>query len=543
MISEEILAQIVVDVKQVSYGGKTEQVRRWAKLLGVSYNMVYESIRKVCPSTRHKRTDTGKRMNPNVNDWTRTIWGIKLRPPGEAEPISTDQAVKLAVGWGCVPAEAGQLSASTYNRIARELEMNRSPGRFARFQAKYANLVHQIDGSTSKYLYVARKTSDNDRVLKLHRPAKKPYKNKPVPTRERLMVYGLVDDFSGQQISRYVAAEGESAVDGLSFLQYAWGQNDDSRLQFRGLPRMVYLDNGPLKKAIAVQDFFKRLDVKIVPRMPYNSKAGGKIERPWRTLFHRFELPFFAGNWEKFEILLSEFNRQLINYLLEYNAMPHRYQKDFSREQMWWNSINERGGVIDIPSQALATVYRREKRTVTGGYFSLDNTEYEVLGLNEGKVWVHEGIFDDRLVVQDVRSHARYEVKLFKPLSFGQRVEIVKTKAEKIAEESREKITIANTLYSEDAPSNVKKLPVRKKEERELEDPLSVDNLQEEEEKLFGSERERYEWLLQHDLGGEEIQASDREFMRHFETTDMYRQLAGTYKRWKTFWMDRVATI
>ena len=58
MISEEILAQIVVDVKQVSYGGKTEQVRRWAEVLGVSYNMVYESIRKVCPSAKKKRTDS-----------------------------------------------------------------------------------------------------------------------------------------------------------------------------------------------------------------------------------------------------------------------------------------------------------------------------------------------------------------------------------------------------------------------------------------------------------------------------------------------------
>lgn len=547
MISDEILAQVIYDWQNAPYGHKTTVIRKWAEVLDVSYNCLYMQISsRMCMSKRKRRNDKGKRFNQNIEEWTRIVWGIKLRPPKEAGQISSDQALELAIKNGAVPAEAEEHPVSTYNRIANDLGLNRTTGRFNRFQAKYANLVHQIDASNSKFFYVARKLPNGDCVLKMHRPAKKPYKNQPTPTGDRLLLYGLVDDFSGQQICRYTNAPGESGPDGLLFLHYAWGEKEDKRVQFSGLPKMVYIDNGPIKKNTAVQKHLENLDIKVIPRTPYNSQAGGKIERPWATLFQRLELPFFVEGWEKLEILMSELNRQLINYQLKYNAGPHRYQKDLSREQMWWNSVNEHGGIITVPPDALATAYKQKKHSVRGGYFTHETVEYEVIGLDEGPIWMCKGLYSDRFVAVHRKTKQKYEVKLFKPLSFGQRIEKVKTEAEKIVEESRENISISNILFSEDKPANnVVNMPVRQKEEREIEDPLKIPEVDvtegEGDEMIFASDRERYEWLLKRKINGEKLPEDEIKFMWEFEQSPLYRQLAKGYRKWDTFYKKRAA--
>lgn len=550
MIAETILGQIIVEWAGASYGCKLSVVERWATVLGVGRDTVYRAISNTRQRTKSERVDKGKRMNPHIDEWVKLIWGIKLRPPAEGGVVATDQALQLALSQGIIPAEAADIPISSINRIARDLDINRTGGRFSRFQAKYANLTHQFDASSSKFLYVARRLPDGDRILKLHRPAEH-YKNKPVPIRERPWIYGVTDDYSGLVCARYIPAEGENAADGMLFLEHAWGKSENNRLPFRGLPRLIYMDNGPLKKALPIQDFFKRLDVTVIPSTPYVSRARGKIERPWRTLFSRFELPFFCcDDWKKFEITLSELNRRLQYFLIESNSRPHRYRKELTREQMWRESINDRGGVVDIPPHALATIFQRSPRTVKGGYFVLETTEYEVAGLDEGRVWVYEGIFDDRLIVEDVKTHKKYEVKLFKPQLFGQRLEIVKSEAEKIVEESRN-LSITNTLYTEagqSAPAKVSKLPVRVKEERELVDPLSVGSRQsavgsqeDEGERLFASERERYEWLLDRREAGPPVTDDDIEFMKRFEKSTLYGELKSSYERWNKFERSRAA--
>jgi transposase InsO family protein len=548
MIQQDKLAQAITEWRQAGYGCKTDVVNRWAEVFGVDHDTLYRHIRRARPATsiRKARADRGKRMNENIEEWTRQIWRVKLRPPEDVGVLATDQAVQIAVNEGIIPEAALQTPVATYNRIARELKIKPGVKRYVRFQAKYPNLVHQFDASSSKYLYVARRLPDGERILKLHRPAQY-YKNKPVPIRERPWVYGITDDYSGYHLCRYTTAEGESAADGVLFLQYAWGKKENPRIPFRGLPRMIYMDNGPLAKAAPIKDFLTRLDITIVPRQPYNKQAGGKIERPWCSLWGRFEKTFFGvDNWKDFEITLTELNRQLNNYLIEENSRPHRQQKGITREQAWL-TINLRGGVVDIPPQALTTIFQRHPRTVDGGYFTFENQQYEVPGLIKGKVWVYEGVFDDRLIVEDMQTQTKYEVKLSEPLSFGQRIELVKTEAEKLAEESREQLTITDTYYSEAKETKVINMPVRG-EERKLVDPLAVPPAREEltssrpEEQLFESERERYEFLLQSKCAGDKLAEADIKFMQEFEKSELYEQLAETYQRLESFWQQRRAS-
>jgi transposase InsO family protein len=545
MIEEEKLAQIITDWNLASYGNKTEVIRRWSKVYGVGYNTLYRAISQSRLKTRKHRSDKGKRTYKEIEKWTQMIWQIKYSPPSDSGIIATDQAFKLALSEGIIPPEASKIPVSTYNRIAREIGLNPGVGRFSRFQAKYPNLLHQFDASSSKFFYVDRRLPDGERILKIHRGAKY-YKNKPVPIRERPWVYGLVDDYSGYHVCQYTTAEGESAVDGLLFLQYAWGKKKNSRIPFRGLPRLLYMDNGVMSKTASVKDFLKRLDIVQIPRMPYKKEAGGKIERPWRTLWKRFELTFFIRNdWETFEITLTELNRQLNNYLIEYNSWSHRYQKDISREQAWLQ-ISLRGGVVDIPSNALNTVFRRKKHTVRGGYLTHNGINYEVPDLDNGKVWVYEGVFDDRLVVVDMKNHQKYEVKLFEPILFGQRAEEIKSEVEKLVQENQDKIFVTKPYYEKVPDTNIINLPVSGKEQK-LEDPLKLPEIkglseeEDEEERLFLWPRERYEWLLERRSNSEVLPEEEIKFMKEFESTDLYKQLAETYRKWELFWKSRAA--
>jgi len=546
MIEEAVLAHVYTDWLNAPHGEKNEKVEKWGKVLNKSARQLFRELRQIQSCEKKTRADKGKRKNADIEDWTRKVWTIKLSPPGEKTVLSTVDALETAVKNAMIPEEGGEVPIGTYNRVAKELGLNKTSGRFSRFQARYANMVHQFDATSSKYLYIARKLPGGDRLLKLHHPKSHYYKNKPVPVdRERPWIYGCTDDYSGMADFEYVAARGEAAVDALSFLQNAWGKKEN--FNFRGLPRLLYLDNGPLKKAKPVQDFFKRLNICMIPSTPYVSRARGKIERPWRTIFLKFELVIFAEaqpDWQNFTITMSELNRRLMNFKIKYASWNHRYEKEKSREQMWWSSINERGGVIDVSPEALATVFQRHKRTVTGGYIQLNNKDYEVLGLDEGLVWVYEGVFDDRLVVEDQRTFKRYEVKTFKAIPFGKRLEVVKSNAEKLLEENRDKIKITKPLYGDIEPSNIKKIPVRQKEERMPEDLLKVPAVREEtesEKPFFATPRERYEWLLERKFSGDELPEDEIVFMEEFEKTPLYKQLAASYQRLQAFNQKRAA--
>jgi hypothetical protein len=506
---------------------------------------------------RKLRSDKDK-IPAQYVEWTKTIWMVKLRPPKENGVIATDQAIQYALKSGIIPPGAASIPVSTYNRYARILQLNRSGGRWARFQAKYGNLVHQIDASSSAYLYIAR-IENGEPILKLHRKAAN-YKNKPVPTRQRPIIYGLVDDYSGALYAQYYSAEGESAADGLDFLNNTWAKPGmahaapGSAWRLHGLPKLLYMDNGPLSKAGPVNELLNRLDVKKINSRPYEAKGKGKIERPWRTMWRRFELTFFmVDDWQSFEITMTELNRQFQqNYLTEYNNRPHRYNKDISRIDAWWQSVNERGGVIDIPADTLSTVFRREQRVVRGGYFNYLNNEYEVKGLDEGTVWVYEGIFNDRLIVEDVKTHRKHNVTLFEPLSFGQKFEIVKSEAEKIAEESQDKIHITEPYYMTAAgpPRKIARLPVRSTK-KEVEDPFKVSPINQELHDtggsqaipLFGTPGERYEYLLKRDLQGGLLSETDKSFMAEFEQTPLYAQLEPIFRKWKNYYQSKAVAL
>lgn len=445
-------------------GHKTTIARKWTGILGISLQHLYRIIN----NGNGKRERKGCPVKPEYHKWAEIIFQIKKRPPEEAGEISTEDALDICIKEGLIPETASGVPVGTYNLIARKNGWSKTSIPAVRFQAERANKAHHFDASTSKFFYIAHKEGE-DYILKLHRPAKH-YKNKPIPIDAmRPWIYGLVDDYSGRFIARYVAAQGENSADSMNFLSWAWTEF--------GLPEQLLADQGMLKKALPSRDLIERLGIELPEMMPYQKRGHGKIERPWRTLWKKFESTFFVGDYEKFRISLSEMNRQLTNFINDkYNQLSHRFEKKITRLQAW-NKVNLHGGIVKVPENVLATVARRAKRKIgIDGILNYDSLQYNVKGLYDTWVYVYEGIFDDRLIVQDIESGQKYEVKEFKPLSLGEFRSHAATPHEQLVKESQNLILTGTTLYADKKPQDEKVLsmPIRTKEEREIEDPLTL---------------------------------------------------------------------
>ncbi len=474
-LTPAIHSQILTDWQAAPRGTKNRMLTKWAELLGCTVATLYRHIPDELKTARKKRPCKPK--IEGLDEWAMVVARIKRRPPNGKGLIVTEDAINLAADQGLIPEEARNVSPSTFNARMRQMGLKNKPKRVSRWQCDYPNEMHHIDASGSDCFYVARRLPNGDAVLKLDTRPYKGYKNKPVKTddRDRLWIYGLTDDYSGLQIARYVAAPGESCLDNLDFLSWAWAQI--------GLPELIKNDHGSMGKSKAALDLFGRLSIEIDKSVPRASRTHGKIERPWRTTWERFERPFYAEDHKTFEILLSDLNARLTNYLEAYNAKPHRYERQITRKQAW-QKVNFRGGIVALPENAIRTSAKRYERNVeSDGCFSLKGQRYEVKGLHCAKVYVYEGLFDDRLVVRDKATGEKYEVEQFKPLSRGEYNAPAATPDEKATEAAKiiqvpgrtEEHGLKNTLYvAPQDKGNVRDFPTRTKEKRVVEDILDT---------------------------------------------------------------------
>jgi len=454
-ISPDTLRLIETDWFGADRGQKSCIIQGWASKLGVSGQTIYRQLQ-----TRRKReADRGKRRIEGIEEAAMAVCKIKKMSPEHKGDICTEDAVALAVSNGLITPEMGAKKA-TIDRIIREKGAARGKRRrISRYQAELPNEMHHVDASSSECLYVATVTNSGDVVCRLWK-GHKIYKNKPAPVRLRPWVYGLTDDYSGVHVARYCAAMGESASDNLDFLAWAWAKNDDK--EFFGLPGKLKGDKGPMLRGPAAQNFFDRLGIDIDPSIPGAKEAHGKIERPWRTMWERFERPFFVEDPKTFEITLDEVNRRFYRYQVEYNQKPHRYERRLSRIEAW-RRVNQAGGAVDFPAGALATVARRYERTVgQDGVFHIDNVPYEVIGLHDAKVYVYIGM-DEHMVVEDQATGEKYNVKDFRPNPLGVFRSAPDTGSQRARKDAEIELRghLHNTLYTEVTAENVTRFPVR----------------------------------------------------------------------------------
>ena len=407
-----VLAEVIEEYERAPHGQKQMVLAGRLGLLGISEGTFFRWRSRWGRRDYDRKTPTTRGLvkEPERLQWTQEIMRLKHSPVKGVRALTTEDAVSLAVQWGRVPVEAAAVPAGTYNRLARQLRFDKSPRRGVRWEAPYFNFLHQVDASGSEYFYPAR-LDGGEWILKL-RP--RPMKNKPTPEgRKKLWYWGLAEDFSGCRIARMVVAAGESALDGLEFLRFAWG-NDPAHAPVRGIPLILYMDNGVLARHHAVQRCAADWGINIRTHEPGRAQATGKVETGWKDFWRRFEGLFMRlPDWQTREISLSELQKELQWFIRGSNQRDHR-QLPGSKEEAWLASVRERGGLVDIDPAAFDTVFRDFRRVLDdAGVFDFQGQPYVVKEIQACPVIVYQQMTQGTptLLVEDRRDGKRYHAQ------------------------------------------------------------------------------------------------------------------------------------
>lgn len=460
-VDQGLLHEAILAWEGARHGEKEAVLQSWLPLLGLGRDRFYRELKEWGRETGRKvRADKGRSKSPEREKWVRAIMRLKYTRLKGVRTLATADAVKLALQWGQIPLEAAEMSLGTINKMARRLNLLPTPRRENRFEAEYPNQLHQVDASGSVHFY-RPEMKGGEWVVRV-RP--RPLKNKEKVERLRVWVWGMTDDFSGTRVCRYIVAPGESARDGIEFLQWAWEKNP-AHAPFEGLPDILYMDNGVLAKHHAVQHFCKEIGVNLTTHEAYRPQATGKVETGWQDQWLRFESLFLRyPDWRTMEISLTELNQEFYWFRRESNQRNHR-RLPLTKETAWLK-IMERGGPVSIEPGSWSRIFRRFERTLdAAGCFDLEGTPYQVKEIWSCRVRVYQGFRDDTILVEDLRDGKRYPAAVFQPKLVGEYRGAPKTELEQLLEEPLEVVTTRPTWRPEQE-SNVLHL-VRAGEVRE----------------------------------------------------------------------------
>ncbi len=467
-VDNGLMAQAIREWREAPFRLKGAKLREWCRVLGIGRDAFYLEAKNWGEMKERKvRADKGKGKLalPDIREQVRRLWQLKHRPPPGVRLGSTETALIYAVEQGLVPPELAAVPVGTLNRHARELDLVEASERQTRWQAAYANQVHQFDSSHSEHFIPVRRDGD-DWILKL-RPRR--LKNKEKVEHLAVIAYGLCDDFSGLRLSRYTVAAGESALGSIEFLQWAWSR-EPQHAPFEGWPDELYGDNGPLLRHQAFDKFAERLGLTVTRHLPYKSRCTGKVENNWRTLWRKFEnVYFFNPAWESFEIRLSELNAECAAFWKKHNQLPHR-QLRLTREAAWHDSIVQRGGVVRVEPGAWGEIFVEAERVLdAAGCFDFKGAAYQVEAgaIWGGKIKVFANIKDGSLIVQDQRDGKRYRAVPFDLAAWGEFRGSPKGELERLKDEDKAAPKVAAPPTWLEESGNLRILPVRPAEVRE----------------------------------------------------------------------------
>jgi hypothetical protein len=220
-----------------------------------------------------------------------------------------------------------------------------------------------------------------------------------------LMLFSAVDDRSGVVYQEYRCVYGEDVVAGLRFLFNAMAPKEEDGLVLQGIPRMIYLDNGPITKSRMFRSVMAHLGVTIQTHMPRGSdgkwvtaRSKGKVERPFRAVkeAHETLCHFHTPENE------AEANLWLRRYLVRYNGQPHR-SESHSRSEDWRTHLSAEGIRAMCHWERFCAFAREPERRKVGidARVQANGINYEVDSSLAGEtVTLWWGLFDQELYVE-----------------------------------------------------------------------------------------------------------------------------------------------
>lgn len=407
-----------------------------ADLYGVSQWALYRALRAHARPKALRRADRGlPRVLPRekMEYYCEVIAAIKVRTSNKkGRHLSTAQAIRLLEEYGIetpdglVKAPRCVLRVATINRYLKQWGYDRatlskqSPA--VRFQARYSNECWHFDLSPSD--------------LKEIKP---PLWAEQEKGRLVLMLYSVVDDRSGVAYQEYHCVYGEDVEAALRFLFNAMSPKKVEGFAFQGIPQMIYTDNGPIAKSHLFLQVMKYLGVNIQTHLPQSkdgrrttARAKGKVERPFRTVKEMHET-LYHFHEPKDEL---EANAWLMQFLLRYNDMEHRYEAH-SRLQDWIENLPSTGIKQMCGWERFCTFAREPERRKVGAdaRVQVEGIFYQVdpnLAGEEVILWW--GIFDNELYVEHGEHRYGPYVPVAGPIPLHRYRAFKKTKWERRAE-------------------------------------------------------------------------------------------------------------
>jgi hypothetical protein len=373
-----------------------------AHLYDVSEQTLYRALAQRARPKALRRSDRGTpRILPQekMEAYCELIAAIKVRTSNKkGRHLSTGEAIRLIEEFGVetpdglITAPKELLKPSTVNRYLKQWgydlrNLSKQPVA-VRFQAEHSNDCWQFDLSPSD--------------LKQVKEPSWVRADKGAPT---LMLYSVVDDRSGVAYQEYRCVYGEDVGAALRFLFNAMTPKPMENFPFRGIPQMIYTDNGPIARSQVFQRVMQYLGVEVRTHLPQGkdgrrqtARAKGKVERPFRTVkeMHETLYHFHEPRDE------AEANAWLMNFLIRYNGMEHRLEPH-SRMEDWLENLPP-SGIREMCSwERFCTFAREPERRQVGGdaRVSVAGVLYEVDPEVAGEtVLLWWGVFDNELYVE-----------------------------------------------------------------------------------------------------------------------------------------------
>ena len=334
-----------------------------------------------------------------LDHYCEVIAALKWRTENKkGHHISTGKAIEILeqhgveTPQGFVKAAPGLLDKNLVNRNLKALGYDRKRLNFERpcirFQAENSNDCWQFDISPSDMKEVPEPSWIE------------PGRGKPT-----LSLFSIVDDRSGASYIEYWSVYGEEVETALRFLYNAMSPKKNDNFLLQGIPKMIYMDNGPVAKS----NVFKRVmfclginwkthEPKDADKLKTSARAKGKVERPFRTVKDAHEA-LYHFHQPKNEV---EANEWLMHYLSQYNRQKHR-SEEHSRIEDWLANLPEEGFQAVCSWEKFRSFAREpeSKKVERDSTISMDNVRYEVSPELVGeKVVVWWGLFDNELFVE-----------------------------------------------------------------------------------------------------------------------------------------------
>ena len=448
---------------------RREFIKEAANLYGISEKYAYKIISDDEKTIISRRSDFNQtRVVPTVEmeKFCEIVAAVKIRTLNKKKRhLSTARVIHILEDYGVqfndefIKVEKGKFKPTTVNRYLRKFgyHMNgllkESP--CVRFEAENSNDCWQFDLSPSDMKYV-----DNAPWLKGN---KKP----------TLMLYSIVDDRSGVCYQEYHAVYGEDPEAALKFLFNAMSQKDYENFPFQGIPKMLYVDNGPVTKSKLFLDVMASLGVEVKAHLPASkgqgkttARAKGKVERAFSTIKSVHETLYHFNKPRSIE----EANLWLIQSIIGYyNNLSHR-RESHTKIEDWKQNIPKSGvrEMCDWPTFC-SFARRSELRTVTSeGTVHMNGVEYSVTPeLTGEKVKAFWGVFEKELYVEHSgKKYGPYQPK-GGPIPLHQYRQPKQTQYEKKQEKVRqiaETIVLDRTAMNQEiqvdiAPEEIKSTP------------------------------------------------------------------------------------